>query len=133
MAVRERPPEAPGDQLAGCDHEGFRASPHGQALYASWRRALGAVDGRSLAHIAAGLLEFDVRPGLPTVDKPVLVIAGEHDRIAPPPMVQEVADLMPGARFVVIEGSGHIANRERPDRFNDLLLAFLAARADTGS
>ena len=113
--------------------EAFRESAPGRALYASWRRALAPVDGRSLAHIAEGLLEFDVRPGLPGVDQPVLVVAGEHDRLAPPPMVREVADLIPGAQFEIIEGAGHISNRERPDRFNDLLLAFLAGRAGRGS
>ncbi len=107
--------------------EGFRESPPGQALYASWRRALATVDGRSLAYVAEGLLEFDVRAGLPSVHgKPVLVLAGEHDRLAPPPMVHEVADLIPGAQFELIEGAGHISNRERPERFNDLLLEFLA-------
>ena len=57
---------------------------------------------------------------------PVVAAAGEHDRLAPPATVGEIAGLVPGGRFVELEGAGHVSNRERPDVFNRLLYGFLA-------
>lgn len=105
--------------------ETYRSSYAGQAYYAGWRRVLASVDGRSLAAIASGLLSFDVRHGLRGVRRPVIAVAGEEDSLAPPPMVEEVASLVPGGRFEVLPRAGHIANRERPELFNALLGGFL--------
>ena len=110
----------------GLASEAYRASPQGQAFYASWWPLLGGVSGQALAAVAAGLLRFDVTAGLAKVAVPVLAVAGEHDPLAGPPMVQEVAAQVPGARFEVIGDVQHLVNLERPDRFNELLLDLLA-------
>jgi pimeloyl-ACP methyl ester carboxylesterase len=62
----------------------------------------------------------------PGVRVPVLAVAGQHDRLAPPQMVEQVAASVPGGRLEVVEGAQHLVNLERPDRFNELLLGFLA-------
>ena len=104
----------------------YRASPAGRAFSASWRRLLGGVRGESLAAVAAGLLGFDVTDALPAVTVPLLAVAGEDDPLAAPPLVEQVAALVPGARFEVVAGARHLVNLERPDRFNELLLDMLA-------
>jgi 3-oxoadipate enol-lactonase len=110
----------------GLASEAYRTSPHGQAFYTSWWNLLGGVSGQSLASVATGLLSFDVTTTLATVRVPVLAVAGEHDRLAVPPMVQQVAAKVPGARVAVIDDVQHLVNQERPDRFNELLLDLLA-------
>ena len=57
---------------------------------------------------------------------PVLAVAGQHDRLAPPQMVEQVAVSVPGGRLEVVEDAQHLVNLERPDRFNELLLGLLA-------
>ena len=52
----------------------------------------------------------------------ILAVAGEVDPLAAPPLVEQVAALVPGARFEVVAGARHLVNLERPDRFNELLL-----------
>jgi 3-oxoadipate enol-lactonase len=106
--------------------ETFRDSPAGRAFYDSWRRTLSGVSGESLAAVATGLLQFDVTAQLPTVRVPVLVVAGEHDHLAPPAMVRSVADLVPGSRFEVVADAGHLVNLERPHVFNTTLSDLLA-------
>jgi 3-oxoadipate enol-lactonase/4-carboxymuconolactone decarboxylase len=110
----------------GLASEGYRTSPQGRAFYAAWWELLGEVSGRALAGVAAGLLSFDVTAALATVRAPVLAVAGEHDPLASPQMVRQVADRVPGARFEVIPGVQHLVNLERPDRFNELLLDLLS-------
>jgi pimeloyl-ACP methyl ester carboxylesterase len=57
---------------------------------------------------------------------PLLAIVGEHDL----PDFHAIADLIqrdvPGARRVVLAGAGHVVNLEAPERFNQLVLDFLA-------
>jgi 3-oxoadipate enol-lactonase len=104
----------------------YRDSPAGRAFYASWWRLLGEVSGQALAAVADGLLSFDVTEALAGVGVPVLAVAGEHDRLATPEMVEQVAASVPGGRLEVVEGAQHLVNLERPDRFNELLLGLLA-------
>lgn len=59
------------------------------------------------------------------IGAPTLVVLGERDE----PDFQIVADTLavrvPGARKVVLPGTGHMANMEAPDRFNPVVLQFL--------
>jgi 3-oxoadipate enol-lactonase len=106
--------------------EAYRASPHGQAFYATWRQVLAGVSGQALAYIADGVLTFNVVADLPQVRAPVLVLAAEHDRLMPPEQVHAVAGLVPGARVATIPAAGHLMYLEQPARFNALLAEFLA-------
>ena len=62
---------------------------------------------------------------------PVLMMTGEHDRLAPPAEIRTVAGRIwdaaprPDVRFEVIPGAGHVCNVEKPDLYNRHLLAFL--------
>ncbi len=62
---------------------------------------------------------------LPGLDLPVLVVAGEQDHITPPDEMREMADLIPGARYCLIRGAGHMSPMERPEEFNRCVLDFL--------
>jgi pimeloyl-ACP methyl ester carboxylesterase len=62
---------------------------------------------------------------LARIQVPVLVVAGDDDQIAPAAGMEEMARAIPGARFVLIRGSGHLSPVEQPGAFNDALSAFL--------
>lgn len=63
---------------------------------------------------------------------PVLLMTGEHDRLAPPDEIRAVAgrilDLAahPDVRFEKIKGAGHVCNVEKPEAYNRPLVEFLA-------
>jgi pimeloyl-ACP methyl ester carboxylesterase len=63
---------------------------------------------------------------------PVLMMSGEHDRLAPPAEIRDVAgriaETAPDAsvRFEVIASAGHVCNVERPDAYNAVLTEFLS-------
>jgi pimeloyl-ACP methyl ester carboxylesterase len=60
------------------------------------------------------------------ISVPALVIAGDEDVYAPPPVMQALANTIPNARFEVIAGAGHSAYWEQPAAWNRLILDFLA-------
>ena len=68
---------------------------------------------------------FDMRAGLPRIGVPTLVLAGSRDGNAPAPAMQRMAERIPGARYVELEGVGHLAHVEQPARFNAELGVFL--------
>jgi 3-oxoadipate enol-lactonase len=68
------------------------------------------------AAIEESLADFDLRPDLPSITAPTLVISGLSDGLNPPASGEEVAQLIPGARFEVYEHSGHMLASEETDR-----------------
>ncbi|PWR12353.1 alpha/beta hydrolase [Micromonospora acroterricola] len=56
---------------------------------------------------------------------PVLLLAGEVDLGAPPGLVAQLGELMPGADLVVQPGAGHYPWLDDADRFTATLAAFL--------
>jgi pimeloyl-ACP methyl ester carboxylesterase len=54
-----------------------------------------------------------------------LVIGGSEDAVSPPDVMREMANRIPSARHVVIEGAGHLSNLEAPAKFNATLKEFL--------
>ncbi len=65
---------------------------------------------------------------LQTIKARTLLICGDCDLIAAPPVMRAFAQAMPGSRLHVINESGHSAYWERPDQFNRAVLAFLRGR-----
>jgi pimeloyl-ACP methyl ester carboxylesterase len=72
-------------------------------------------------------LSFDGTDVIPDIRIPALVIAGGEDRTMPVHVVKAMARQIPGARFEVIPGVGHLANLEDPPAFNRVLADFLAS------
>ncbi|CAA9457480.1 MAG: Beta-ketoadipate enol-lactone hydrolase [uncultured Rubrobacteraceae bacterium] len=84
----------------------------------------------ALRNEAAGLgEEWESEPPaadrLPDLQAPTLLIVGDEDQ----PRVFAAADLLekelPNARKVVMHGTAHVPNMERPEEFNRLVLDFL--------
>ncbi len=71
------------------------------------------------------LRRFDVRSRLGELQMPVLVVTGSEDTTVSPPVQKEMAQHIPGARHVIVEGSGHGVIADNPDAFNRILLQFL--------
>jgi 3-oxoadipate enol-lactonase len=72
------------------------------------------------------ILGFDRRAELARIAVPTLAIAGGVDTVAPAPMMEKMAAQIPGAKFLAVEGAGHLVNLEQPGVFNRALAQFLA-------
>jgi 3-oxoadipate enol-lactonase len=75
------------------------------------------------------LMGFDLRAALKSIAVPTLVLSGSRDNNAPAPMMAKMASYIPSAKYVELEGVGHLANLERPGAFNAALDDFLKAKA----
>ncbi len=62
---------------------------------------------------------------LPRISVPTLVIHGDEDRIMPPANGRLLAERIPGARFHLITGAGHIITTDQPDVVDYEVLRFL--------
>lgn len=65
---------------------------------------------------------FDLRPHLPSIPLPTVVVAGSHDRLTPLPGNEVIAELIPDARLEVLPGMGHMLMFEAPDAVTDVIV-----------
>ncbi|MBC3194257.1 3-oxoadipate enol-lactonase [Pseudonocardia sp. C8] len=89
---------------------------------------LRATKPEAYAACCSAIGAFDIRADLASVSVPALVVAGADDPATPPPVVREIADGIPGARYAEVPASAHLLNYERPDEVNALLAEHLDAR-----
>ena len=76
--------------------------------------ALSDADDEGYAAVCGALAGHDLRDRLGSVHGRVLAVAGEHDVAAPPATVREIAEGVPGARYVELPGVAHLAPVEAP-------------------
>ena len=70
------------------------------------------------------ILGYDFRHRLTEIGCPTLIVWGRHDMLVPDRDADEFERLIPDARKVVFDETGHMAMLERPQTFNDLLFEF---------
>jgi 3-oxoadipate enol-lactonase len=69
---------------------------------------------------------FDARDRLATLEMPVHVIGAERDILVPVWKSEEIAGLIPGSKYTVLEGAPHSVQLEHPEEFNGAVLDFIA-------
>jgi 3-oxoadipate enol-lactonase len=67
------------------------------------------------------IARMDLRPVLPSITAPTLVVAGAQDPATPPQHAYDIAAAIPGARVEVVADAAHLANVERAEEVNRLL------------
>ena len=67
----------------------------------------------------------DLRASLTSIGAPTLVIAGADDPAAPPAQAELISRAIPCSRLAVVGRAAHLANVERPDEVNALILEHL--------
>ena len=96
------------------------------ALRAEVTETMAGIEPNAYRIGAAAVWLADQSERAQAIGVPTLVLCGDEDRITPPVLSRELADLVPGARLEMIEGAGHLANAEQPARFNAAIDRFLA-------
>jgi pimeloyl-[acyl-carrier protein] methyl ester esterase len=105
----------------------LRGSPDAAALRATLQDALRLHGAAEPAALAAGLklLEHnDLRALARRIEVPVLVIAGQYDRVTAPAAGQALARLLPQARLLNIRRAGHAPFLSHPGQVAAAVLAF---------
>ncbi|CAN5426871.1 alpha/beta fold hydrolase [soil metagenome] len=81
-----------------------------------------------VASVRAAVESVDVDSGAWAVRTPVLVVAGAEDATFPLSETAAMAQAIPGATLVVLDGVAHLAAFENPPLVNRLIDEFLAER-----
>jgi magnesium chelatase accessory protein len=88
----------------------------------------------SPGHVAAALqmmANWDLRPlvrDLPRLNCELLLIAASKDRAIPPDVAWRVCELLPKATIETVEGVGHLAHEEAPEKIAALIVEAARAR-----
>ncbi len=69
----------------------------------------------------------DSRPGLPNIRCPTLVLVGDGDRLTPPALSEEMAQLIPGSRLVMVPDCGHLSTLEGPEAVTQALASWIGS------
>ena len=77
----------------------------------------------AMRQLAGSMAELDLRPRLPELSCPVLVLCGSKDR-ANRKAARALAEQLPQARLHWIAGAGHEANLDSPEVMAELLRGF---------
>jgi pimeloyl-ACP methyl ester carboxylesterase len=78
----------------------------------------------AFAHQAMWLHSLDLRPILPEVNQPVLLVVGDRDRVVPMPLTDVLYQHLPSAGRAVIEGCGHLPHYTHPEVYAELVRRF---------
>jgi 3-oxoadipate enol-lactonase len=107
----------------------FREGPQ----VSPWRRMVETTPGAGYAGCSAAIAGTDFYSTTAALRLPALVIGGTEDGSTPPDLVRELAGLIPGARFELIRGAGHLPCVEKPEVFGPLLAGFLREIGHAGA
>ena len=99
----------------------FRDDPSVAAL----RDRFTAIDPAGYAACCLAIAGMDLRPLIPGITAPTLVVMGADDPATPPATGEAIRALVPGAELAVIPRAAHILAMEQAGRVNRLLLDFL--------
>ena len=78
--------------------------------------------------LAADYRNLDFRGALPKIGVPTLIVGANQDASTGASESEVIADLVPDSRLVVIQGSGHFVQLEKPDETNAAIRRFLEER-----
>jgi 3-oxoadipate enol-lactonase/4-carboxymuconolactone decarboxylase len=95
--------------------------------------ALQEADDSGYVQVCAALAAFDVRARLGEISAPVLAVAGSADVATPPERLREIADGVPGGRYIELEGVAHLAPAEAPEVVAGLIREHLLLGASDGT
>ena len=89
---------------------------------------LSGCDAGGYAGCCEAIAGMDLRPALPRVSAPTVVIAGAADPATPPPHARTIAGGISGARLHVLPDAAHLANVERAGEVTAILLDHLTGQ-----
>jgi pimeloyl-ACP methyl ester carboxylesterase len=84
---------------------------------------------RTLAQATFQILLDDVRPLLPQIEAPTLILWGERDRLVPLEDAEVLRSRIPHAQLLVLRGAAHNPMVDQPGEFNQAVLSFLRGEA----
>jgi 3-oxoadipate enol-lactonase len=90
-----------------------------------WRAMLTRTPLAGYLCACGAIRDADLTAGAKVIRAPTLCVVGDQDGSTPVDLVRELSNLIPGAKFEIIAGAGHIPCIEQPDILRGLIEAHL--------
>lgn len=113
-------------RFLGAPGERLRAALVGRAASADYAAA------GPLRPTLVRLVNADLRPYMPGIGVPTLLVWGSQDADTPLSAAREMERLIPDAGLVVLEGAGHYSYLDQPARFARIVSHFIAPPGGSG-
>jgi 3-oxoadipate enol-lactonase len=125
-AVAEKA-QAEGSEAIAAEPPPLLAEDAEESMWDRIKALIRRQSGEGIAAASLGMAERpDSRPILSGIDVPTSVLTSEGDRLIPPDVTAPMAEAIPQAELVRLEGAGHLSSLEHTEGFNralrDLLL-----------
>ena len=75
------------------------------------------------------LRSFDLRPELPAITAPTLIVAGRHDWICPPEFSEEIHCIIKDSQLRIFEQSSHSIRNDEPELLRETIVDFVGRGA----
>lgn len=95
-----------------------------RAELSGWRNMLTRTPVVGYAGTCAAIREADLTESTRTIACPALAVCGDQDGATPPDIVRTLTELIPGSRFKLIDGAGHLPSIEQPEALIDCMKSF---------
>ena len=112
-----------------------RAAPRRQAVEEHLRQMIARQQPQTVqAALAAMGDRPDMTAAMSRLEIPTLLVVGAEDSFTPPEVMQQMEEIMPDARLLIVPRAGHLVPLEAPEVFHEAALAFFreAIRAAAG-
>ena len=97
---------------------GYYGEDHARAMTQNFVEGISdIIEGEKHGELAIAMAD--------SITCPALLITGEHDMFAPPPLVQQLAARIPHAETHIVEGAGHDVQNSHPDWLARTILDWL--------
>ncbi len=98
------------------------------AMHRGYRNSLVGTPLEGYLGACAALRDADLSQRVAALEAETLVIAGDQDSSTSPDQGRALAEVIPSARFELIEDAGHLAPVEQPESAAKMIRAFLEAQ-----
>ena len=98
---------------------------NGDPAFPAYRNMLCRTTPGGYAGTCAAIRDTDLMESTSRLRLPCLAVCGDQDGSTPPDLVRETAALIPGSRFELIRGAGHIPPVEQPGQLAEHIAVFL--------
>jgi 3-oxoadipate enol-lactonase len=86
-------------------------------VVAERKASLAKADPACFATACLALAKLDLTKDIQSIENPTLVMAGSEDATTPAALARQLAEGIPGAKFVELKGCGHCPQVEDPEAF----------------
>lgn len=103
----------------------FPQSFHETDEFEAWKNMLERTPPKGYIGCSAAISGTDFYTPTSGLRLPAIAIAGSEDKSTPPDLVRETIELIPGSEFHLIRKAGHLPCVDQPERYLEILNAFI--------